>query len=59
MKGILQYKALGNAVKDVDVKNRVITGYLSQTDVEDLGKDTIVKGSFKKTLGETEITYSF
>ena len=51
MKG-LQTKTITSAVKDIDFKNRIVTGYLSETDTEDKVKDVIVRGSYKKTLEE-------
>ena len=49
---ILQYKDLGGSVKDVDVKSRKISGYLSTFDVKDKHDDIIVKGAFTKSLSE-------
>jgi len=53
MKGLLNYKnnSLG-AVKDIDVKNRVITGYLSSFGNIDHDNDIIEKGAFTKTINE-------
>lgn len=50
----LEYKYLGEdeKIKDVDEKQRIISGYLSQVDVEDLGNDIIEKTAFTKTLQE-------
>lgn len=39
-------------ITDVDTNKRVITGYLSQVDVEDKGNDIIEKTAFTKTLSE-------
>lgn len=52
MKGILSYKNINGAVKDVDMKNRVVTGYLSTFDEVDSHEDVMVKGAFSKTLKE-------
>lgn len=41
-----------NKISDIDLKNRVITGYLSQVDVEDKGNDIIERSAFTKTLQE-------
>ncbi len=49
---MLEYKSINAQVKDVDVKNRIITGYLSNFDNKDYDNDIIVKGSFKKSLTE-------
>ena len=51
MEGLLQFKNLTNSVTDVDVKNRVVTGYLATFD-EDKGNDTVVPGAFQKSLNE-------
>ena len=52
MKGLLQYKELGGAVTDVDLKNRVVTGYGAKFGNEDAHNDIIESGAFTKTLGE-------
>jgi uncharacterized protein len=53
MKGMLEFKNIDNGVvKDVDVKGRIITGYLSNFDNKDYDDDVIVKGAFKKTISE-------
>lgn len=53
MKGLLDYKnnSIG-AVKDIDLKNRVVTGYLSNFGNKDNDNDIIEKGAFTKTLNE-------
>ncbi len=51
MKG-LQIKSISGGLKDLDMKKRVVTGYLSETDTEDKVKDVIVSGSYTKTLSE-------
>ena len=50
----IEYKYLGEEEKisDVDTKQRVISGYLSQVEVKDLGNDIIEKSAFTKTLQE-------
>lgn len=50
----IEYKYLGEEEKisDIDTKNRVISGYLSQVEVKDLGNDIIEKSAFTKTLQE-------
>ncbi|MCT4135046.1 HK97 family phage prohead protease [Elizabethkingia anophelis] len=51
MKGILELKNSGS-VKDVDVKSRIVTGYLSAFDNIDHDNDIIVKGAFTKSINE-------
>ena len=51
MKGILETKNSGS-VKDVDSKNRIVTGYLSSFGNIDYDNDIIVKGAFQKTIKE-------
>ena len=53
MKGLLEIKrnSLGG-VKDVDTKNRVVTGYLSSFDNVDHSGDIITKGAYAKSLKE-------
>ena len=51
MKG-LQTKSISGGLRDLDFKNRIVTGYLSETDTEDKVKDVIVSGSYTKTLSE-------
>ena len=48
----LELKEINGGYEDVDSQKRIITGYLSQVDVEDDGKDIIEKGAFTKTLSE-------
>ena len=52
MKGLLQSKGFMGGVKDVDVKNRIVTGYLSAFGNKDFDNDIIVKGAFDKTIAE-------
>ena len=52
MDSILKYKSITGSVKDVDLKNRVVTGYLSNFDNKDHDNDIIVKGAFTKTIAE-------
>ncbi len=48
---MLQYKTIGTSVvKDVDLKSRKVTGYLSSFGNVDLHDDVIVRGAFTKTL---------
>ncbi|MCP4975353.1 MAG: hypothetical protein GY931_04255, partial [Maribacter sp.] len=50
MKGLLQYKGFVGGVKDVDVKNRIVTGYLSAFGNKDFDGDIVVKGAFARTI---------
>lgn len=53
MKGLLEVKRNNEkSVSDVDLKNRVVTGYLSSFDNVDHSGDIIVKGAYTKTLKE-------
>jgi HK97 family phage prohead protease len=50
---ILEYKSLFNGcIKDIDMKNRVVTGYLADFDSKDHDGDISLKGSFKKSISE-------
>lgn len=52
MNGLLSFKSNTNSLKDIDVKKRIVTGYLSAFDNKDHDGDIIIKGAFKKSLGE-------
>lgn len=52
MNEILSYKSIIGEVKDVDVKKRIVTGYLSGFGNKDHDGDIIVKGAFKKSINE-------
>ena len=41
-----------NKISDIDTKKRVVSGYLSQVDIEDKGGDIVEKSAFTKTLQE-------
>jgi len=56
---ILQYKDITASVKDVDVKGRIVTGYLSNFGNKDFDGDIIEKGAFKKTLTERKSNILF
>lgn len=45
-------KSIVGEVKDLDIKKRVVTGYLSAFDNKDLVGDIIVKGAFTKSINE-------
>jgi HK97 family phage prohead protease len=52
MDSILDFKSFENSVKDVDVKRRIVTGYLSAFGNKDYDNDIIEKGAFSKTISE-------
>jgi hypothetical protein len=52
MDKLFETKSINAEVKDVDTKNRVITGYLSNFGNKDYDNDVIEKGAFKKSLSE-------
>lgn len=52
MNDLLIYKNYNNSLKDVDVNNRIVTGYLSAFGNKDYDNDVIEKGAFTKTLNE-------
>jgi phage head maturation protease len=52
MDAILEYKSISGEVKDLDTKNRIVTGYLSAFGNKDHVDDVVVKGAFSKTLSE-------
>ena len=53
MNEILSYKSILNgSVEDVDVKKRIVTGYLSSFDTKDYDNDVIVKGAYSKSINE-------
>ena len=51
MKGIFEKKATG-AIKDIDIKSRIVTGYLSAFGNVDSDNDIIEKGAFSKSINE-------
>lgn len=53
MKGLIEQKNINtSAVKDVDVKKGIVTGYLSDFDTKDYDGDIIVKGAYTKSITE-------
>ena len=52
MNGMIETKSINAEVKDIDVKKRIITGYLSNFDNKDYDNDIIVKGAFTKSINE-------
>ena len=51
MKGLFEHKNTG-AIKDIDVKSRIVTGYLSAFGNVDSDNDIIEKGAFSKSINE-------
>ena len=49
---MLEYKDLSGAVKDIDLKGRIITGYLSNFGNKDFDGDIIEQGAFSKSINE-------
>ena len=49
---MLEYKDLTGSVKDIDVKGRIITGYLSNFGNKDFDGDIIEEGAFSKSINE-------
>ena len=52
MKGVLEYKSTKGPIKDLDMKKRIVTGYLSAFGNKDKTDDIMVQGAFTKTLHE-------
>lgn len=52
MDGLLEVKDFVGSVKDIDVKGRKITGYLSSFGNIDHDNDIIAKGAFSKSINE-------
>lgn len=52
MDGLLEYKSSFGLINDVDSKNRIVTGYLSEFGSVDHDKDIIEKGAFAKSINE-------
>ena len=48
----INYKSTKESLKDLDLKNKVITGYLSSFGNKDYDNDIIEKGAFTKTINE-------
>ncbi len=48
----LEYKEFGEVIRDVDVKKRIVSGYLSQVEVSDKVMDIVDKKAFNMTLSE-------
>jgi hypothetical protein len=51
-KYLIQKNSSGATLKDVDVKNGVITGYFASFDTLDSDGDVFTKGAFKKSINE-------
>lgn len=52
MNRLIEFKSISGQIKDVDLKNRIVTGYLAGFGNKDFDNDIIEKGSFVKTLAE-------
>ena len=52
MKGLLEIKDFMGSVKDVDFKNRIVTGYFNNWDSIDSDGDVIRKGAGAKSISE-------
>ena len=52
MKGSIEFKSSFAGIKDVDTKNRIVTGYLSEFGSMDYDQDIIEKGAFAKSIME-------
>lgn len=52
MKGILEFKDFVGSVKDIDTKNRIVTGYLTAFGNKDHDGDIGQYGMFAKTISE-------
>jgi len=52
MNGKIQYKTAIYQVEDVDMKNRIVTGYWSGWGNKDFDRDVILEGSARKTISE-------
>lgn len=52
MKGNIEFKSSFAGIKDVDTKNRIVTGYLSEFGSMDYDQDIIEKGAFAKSIME-------
>lgn len=52
MDTILKYKSIFGSVKDIDMKNKIVTGYLSSFDNKDYDNDIILRGAYKKSIAE-------
>ena len=48
----MEYKSIGQSLKDVDVKEGIVTGYFSAFGMVDSDGDIIQKGAFAKTISE-------
>ena len=52
MDTIFKYKSVFESVKDIDMKKRIVTGYLSSFDNKDYDNDIILRGAYKKSISE-------
>ena len=58
MKGKILFKNISGVLKDVDVKNRIVSGYFSAFGNVDSDNDVIMPGAYTKTISENGPTGS-
>lgn len=59
MDGLLEFKSISGTVKDIDYKNRIVTGYLANFGTRDHDDDVIEKGAFAKSIKERKDSIYF
>lgn len=59
MNGLLEYKSISGNINDIDVKNRIVTGYLANFGTKDSDDDIIEKGAFAKSIKERKDSIYF
>ena len=59
MNGLLEYKSISGNINDIDVKNRIVTGYLANFGTKDSDDDVIEKGAFAKSIKERKDSIYF
>lgn len=52
MDTILKYKSIFGSIEDIDMKNKIVTGYLSSFGNKDYDDDIILRGAYKKSITE-------
>ena len=52
MDTILKYKSIFGSIEDIDMKNKIVTGYLSSFGNKDYDDDIIMRGAYKKSITE-------
>ena len=50
--GMLEFKSIFGELKDIDIKKRIVTGYLSSFGNTDTYGDIVMPGAFKKSISE-------